>query len=995
MRTRGITALAGLLAILAIGEAFPRLAAAQDGTIKVKIKEALAFKKDNDDVFNPPQDFYAINSIDFGPPLFTPEIGGRDHAAWSDQINSKLVPGRNQRFFDLYFELWDKDDCCFSNVDDGFDISPQNGPPGPLAPGGVFVPNLPTGSNPHVTYDVCTGRLSVNGVNGSPVIPIGSNAAELNGVNTAPGIADNWGALRFEVERVPANWLPDDVAIDRVQIVQSVYGATHAVADKPASLIVEISSTHPFAISAPVHGQMSDGITTVQDTRVVTLAGGSVASPGITLVSLFDGSSAPPYRPQKIQGVGLGKVTGSASVDYAEATSPNAPIQLMDCGNINNIGQATDLPLVRTSDGVTLFERFDYEEDLSFMTSQQLQAMYDREEPYRLASWPLASLNSSKTFNETWFDHGSDCLLCFEPFNTLVHYNAAAAQAGLDRMVLSVRKGWFADNQFRHQFIGAGSIGYSLGWFARRAVLAEDGYYGVSTHELGHTYDLSQHPCSNASPPFGPGCADEYTHPAGDGRPYEALGFDVSGLIYPNGKHVAPNPPYGNLACPMTTPQSRDICAPNFMDLTSGTGYENWVDTFTYEYLMTTALPHVDPFVINLSGLLRFPNGQGGGTPPPALEGMFSMAGYQFMGNQDLPDAPLSGMGETFSGVGPFRIRLVTPTGVRDYRFQTRMFDDPSRPDLIGGFSIDVPWDPATRRIQLIGPTNPLDTGCWNKLCEGDGVILDDRIVTPSGPSASDLRAGRDVSAPPTPAGGVPATPTIGPGHAAVVDWSASDPDSPALRATLMVIPPGGSAAGGGGPQTPMAIDIAAGTFTIPQEPLGDAPGTYTGRVLVSDGVNTTEAWNGALFNICALSNGGVELCNGIDDDCNGTVDDAPHPGSEQVALNPQPFPPAPGGIVMQWTPDPAAQSYDAVFGDVGRLRSSGGNFTTAVLGCLADNTTATSIGPLPDPPVGAAYWFELRGNNCSGPGTYDSGDPAQAGSRDPEINASPAACRP
>jgi hypothetical protein len=113
------------------------------------------------------------------------------------------------------------------------------------------------------------------------------------------------------------------------------------------------------------------------------------------------------------------------------------------------------------------------------------------------------------------------------------------------------------------------------------------------------------------------------------------------------------------------------------------------------------------------------------------------------------------------------------------------------------------------------------------------------------------------------------------------------------------------------------------------------------------------------------------------------------------VALNPQPFPPAPGGIVMQWTPDPAAQSYDAVFGDVGRLRSSGGNFTTAVLGCLADNTTATSIGPLPDPPVGAAYWFELRGNNCSGPGTYDSGDPAQAGSRDPEINASPAACRP
>ena len=1002
MRGRVIFAVLIVLAIEGLGLS---LLMAQDGTIKVRINEAVAFKKNNDDVLDPQQDFYAINSIDGGAPFFTPEIGSRDDASWSNQINLKLVPGRNQRFFDFYFELWDRDTCCFGNVDDGFDISPQNGPPGPPAPGGVFVPTIVTGSNPHVTYDVCTGKMQVVGVFGSNPIPIGSNAAEVNGYNTAPGVPDNWGSLRFDVVREPANWLPDDVAIDWVQIVQSVYKASRAVADKDTSLIVEISSTHPFPITAPVHGQMTDGITTVLDTKMVLIAPGSVATPGITLVSLFDGNPTQPFKPQKSFIAGTGKVSGSASVDYAETISPNAPPQLMDCANLNNVGQATDLPLMHTSDPLTVFERFDYEEDQRFMTSPQLQAMYTREETYRLASWPIANLNSSPTFNETWFDHGSDCLLCFEPFNTLVHYNAMAAQAGIDRMVLSVRNKWFAENAFRHQFIGAGSVGYSLGWFAPRAVLAEDGFYGVSTHELGHTYNLSQHPCTNASPPFGPGCYDEYTHPASNGRPYEAEGFDVSAKIYPSGIHVAPNPPYGDLACPTTPPQSRDICAPDLMDLVCGigkdcgggySGYQNWIDTFTFQYLMENTLPHSDPFVVNVSGLIHFPNGQGDGSTAPLVEGFLPLFDYQFMGSQDLPDAPLSGVGEVFSGVGAFRIRLMTPVGVHDYRFNPRFFADPSRPDLIGGFSISVPWDPSTMMVQLIGPSDARDTGCWNKLCEGDGIILDQRPVSPTPPSASDLRAGRDSSAPPTPPGALPATPTIGPGHVAVVDWGAFDPDSPETRASLIVMPPP-SPVGPSGPPVPVAIDIVGTTFRIPQERMADAPGPYTGRLLVSDGVNTTEIFNGALFNICNLSNGGVEFCNGLDDDCDGIVDNAAPPGAEQVQLNPQPFPPAPGGTatMMQWVADPLAQSFDAVYGDLNILRDSGGNFTQATLGCLADNVTAPPVGPLPDPPPGHAFWFELRGNNCSGPGTYDSGDAAQVGSRDAEINASPRACRP
>src|SRR6185295_17740204 len=58
MLKRGLSAV--LVTLAMAGGASPLLLA-QDGTIKVRIKEAVAFKKDNDDIFNPPQDFYAIN----------------------------------------------------------------------------------------------------------------------------------------------------------------------------------------------------------------------------------------------------------------------------------------------------------------------------------------------------------------------------------------------------------------------------------------------------------------------------------------------------------------------------------------------------------------------------------------------------------------------------------------------------------------------------------------------------------------------------------------------------------------------------------------------------------------------------------------------------------------------------------------------------------------------------------------------------------------------
>jgi hypothetical protein len=992
----------GLLIALALETLCPSLPWAQDGTITLKIHEAIALEKRTDNWQDEPQDFYVCRSIDSSPPLAGPAKSNKDHASWSpaDQI-SKLVPGKNQRYFDLYFELWDSDMGCLNcNVADAFDISPQNGPPPPLingSPAPCSYATTPTGAFPHVQYDVCTGQMEVKGVNGSPWIPLAR--PELDGRNTSSGSQNFWASLRFSVEREPANWLPDDIGIDKAQIVQSVYDAARAVVGKDTSLIATISSTYPFTLDLTVVGQMTDGITTVNDSKLVHFEAGTPQNPSITLVSLFDGASAPPFRPQKLQGGGPGTVSGWVRVGVVESVSPNAPPQLQDCANLNNYMDAATLPLLRTSDLYTVYQFFDYEEDLSFMTSQQLQAMYDREERYRIASWPLASLNSTKNFNQTWKDH-APWYCPFEPFCTVLIYDALAGQAGIDRLVLSVRNGWFNYNLFRHQFVPQVSTGYSLGRFAPRAVLAEDGWSGVAVHELGHTYGLSQHTCSN--PGFLKGCSDEYSsefQDPPDGNPFEAKGFDVRAgavpaeAIYPSGIHGDPNI-WPTLQCPATTPQSRDICAANFMDATPSvmTGFRNWIDTFTFHYLMENTLPHIDPLVLQVSGFVRLPNGEGDGSAAPLIEGSLPIFSYQFMGAQDLPDAPLSSVGEIFSGVGPFRVRLVTPFGVHDYRFDSRFFVNKPSTEMIGGFSLNIPWDPATTSIQLIGPTDARRTECRNTLCEGDGVVLQERLVSASPPRASDLRAGRDVPAPIPPPGSSPASPTIGPGHDAVVSWEASDLDSAELRASLILVkrPDVG---GPPEPPVPMGMEIPGNTFTIPHARMAGAPGTYDGRLLVSDGVNTSEIYQGPLFTICNLSNGGVEICNGLDDDCDGIVDNGANPGPvTDVTLNPQPLPPG-GGPMLTWTAESLAQSYDVVYGDLGALLGSGGDFSVAILGCIAEDTTATSVEHPPNPNAGQAYFYLVRGNNCIGPGTYDSGSSSQSGPRDAGINASPVSC--
>src|SRR6266850_183347 len=298
--------------------------------------------------------------------------------------------------------------------------------------------------------------------------------------------------------------------------------------------MVVIASTYPMTLPAmPVFATMTDGFTTVNDTRLVDIAGGTPQQPGLTKIFMFDGTTAAVFKPQKFLGVGTGKVSAQAQVVFNETISPNAPPQLQDCANSNNVMSAADLPLMFSNDLFTVYEPFDYSDVQSFISSPQLQAMYNREETFRLAAWPLATLNSTIDANPTTvpFIHP----FCFvQPWCALIEENTMAAAAGIERLVLSVRNGWFKYNSLRHAFLGSNVTGLSMGEFAPHAVLAEDGLFGGAVHELGHSYKLSQHPCSNFN------CADEYTHKPQDGAPYAAYGYDVDQRIYPTGISVSP-----------------------------------------------------------------------------------------------------------------------------------------------------------------------------------------------------------------------------------------------------------------------------------------------------------------------------------------------------------------------------------------------------------------------------------------------------------------------
>jgi len=93
------------------------------------------------------------------------------------------------------------------------------------------------------------------------------------------------------------------------------------------------------------------------------------------------------------------------------------------------------------------------------------------------------------------------------------------------------------------------------------------------------------------------------------------------------------------------------------------------------------------------------------------------------------------------------------------------------------------------------------------------------------------------------------------------------------------------------------------------------------------------------------------------------------------------------------WTGVLGATGYDIVRGSLAALRTGGGDFTSAVDDCLANDLPATVIDASDVPNAGDGWWFLARPLSPAGPGSYDGEGPGQVGSRDAQLAASSLAC--
>jgi hypothetical protein len=136
---------------------------------------------------------------------------------------------------------------------------------------------------------------------------------------------------------------------------------------------------------------------------------------------------------------------------------------------------------------------------------------------------------------------------------------------------------------------------------------------------------------------------------------------------------------------------------------------------------------------------------------------------------------------------------------------------------------------------------------------------------------------------------------------------------------------------------------------------------------------------------------GATEVCNGIDDDCDLSIDE----GIAAPAGVPDMSEGKTGNVTdLAWSAVSGVTGYDVVKGSLSVLRGSAGDFTASTTACLANDSAATvaSDPDLPDIDDGSFYLVRPV-NACGGPGSYDEGSPSQIGSRDAEIAAAAAAC--
>ena len=780
-----ITMFVIVFTLLGLTTASFQKARARMGTYGVTagLYSAQAMVEDDDDIlpWYEDQDFYFKFQTNSGTVQTSQTWDDRDYIGGNPLWQTNTTVPRT-RIIPVHAELWDSDPV---SSDDHFDIN---------STAGAYDVNF--------NFDTCTFAVySTDGTfhtqtPGPWLLPAGNEGDR--------------GQVQINISTADGKpFSTNDVAIADVTPVQAVYHPTSIISGKATAFRVKFTSSWTVDKHAVVSVTMNDHLNPpVTDTKDVI-----VPPDGLT-VFFFDGSGVqPPFYP--------GKSSTNATLEYHVNAAVDGESSALDepgfeqCHTGNNTAFDSSL-VVRSSKPLSvIYAPFDWlAPGTAFIPSMlpdssHVAATMANNETFRRAIFPTDTITSAVSPVPIISPFWASMLL--EPWSTLAIYDVAARMLMIDRLVLMPKAGWFELNQTHGNLIpGAwnNKIGVSAVTLFPRAVIAETDYSQTAVHELGHTFGLSQHPCSTSSwieRLIGIDCVDEYTHAASDGAPYPGLGYDVQGFVYPTGKNGLSG--------------TRDVNAPNFMYSSGQTGnhYDLWIDSLSYTYLAKQVAPY-DPTVINVTGTIKI---------LPSLDAPESfevtlMPSFKFDGDSDFAETKAG----TSAGSGIFQAVLVTPWGDHTYKFNASFGAEGSVSD-VGFFSMSIPWDPTATELQIWGPSS-FDTNSYKP------VELTSSTFSTYEPSFVAVAAA--PAAIPDPANPPAQPPVIPIGQDVGIGWSLDDKDTStkSLSVNVMLLAPGSKQ------YMPSAMYVNADGIVLPYQTFQKKPGDYGARFYVTDGVNTT-----------------------------------------------------------------------------------------------------------------------------------------------------------